>query len=48
MIKFWERVKYLQHAYENSQDEVIKQIYKMKLMNFMLRLEEHEKKEANL
>jgi predicted negative regulator of RcsB-dependent stress response len=47
MIKFWERIEHLQKAYENSQDEVFKQIYKMKLLNLMLQLEEHEKKEVN-
>ena len=46
--KFWQRVKYLQQAYDNSNNDTVKQLYKMKLLDYMLRLEEHEKKEVNL
>ena len=46
--KFWQRVKYLQQAYDNSNNDTVKQLYKMKLLDYMLRLEEHEKREVNL
>ena len=46
--KFWERVKHLQQAYDNSNNYTVKQLYKIKLLNYMLRLEEHEKREVNL
>jgi hypothetical protein len=45
--KFWQRVKHLQQAYEHSSD-TMKPLYKMKLLIFMLQLEEHEKREVNL
>lgn len=46
--KFWQRVKHLQQAYDNSKNDTVKQLYKMKLLDYMLRLEEHEKREVNL
>ena len=46
--KFWQRVKHLQQAYDNSKNDTVKQLYKIKLLNYMLQLEKHEKREVNL
>ncbi len=42
--QFWIKVKKTQDAYERSDNPVAKQIWHLKLLNLMMRLEEAESK----